>query len=226
MAGRGSGLVLAPVRPGRAHAPPGAAAATRGGVRRHRRLVDGGVHDPGTMPFFVPWTDLAPVQRARETAQWLWGHRANWIPDKWTFTARRVRRRAAGGHAGRGGRAFRGRALGRDGLVAGPGPPGPGPGAGDARGDPAPGLRRPRCARRPSAAPSRTTWPPSPRRARSATSENGEARGAAARRLGPHGPLPDGSRRLGAAAPRRHRDRRARRLPRHVRRPATGDVSR
>ena len=39
------------------------------------------------MPFFVPWTDLAPGQRARATAQWLWGHRANWTPDKWTFTS-------------------------------------------------------------------------------------------------------------------------------------------
>lgn len=49
-------------------------------------LVDHGVHDPETMPFFVPWTDLDPAQRAREIAQWLWGHRANWSPDKWTLT--------------------------------------------------------------------------------------------------------------------------------------------
>jgi RimJ/RimL family protein N-acetyltransferase len=50
-------------------------------------LVDGGIHDPGTMPFFVAWTDLDPGPRARETAQWMWSHRANWSPDKWTFTA-------------------------------------------------------------------------------------------------------------------------------------------
>ena len=49
-------------------------------------LVDRGIHDPGTMPFFVPWTDVEPAQRARATAQWLWRHRANWSPDKWTFT--------------------------------------------------------------------------------------------------------------------------------------------
>jgi RimJ/RimL family protein N-acetyltransferase len=50
-------------------------------------LADQGVHDPATMPFFVPWTDLEPRRRARETAQWLWGHRANWSPENWTLTA-------------------------------------------------------------------------------------------------------------------------------------------
>jgi len=50
-------------------------------------LADQGIHDPETMPFFVPWTDLEPRQRARETAQWLWGHRANWSPENWTLTA-------------------------------------------------------------------------------------------------------------------------------------------
>jgi RimJ/RimL family protein N-acetyltransferase len=50
-------------------------------------LADQGIHDPETMPFFVPWTDLEPRQRSRETAQWLWGHRANWSPENWTLTA-------------------------------------------------------------------------------------------------------------------------------------------
>ncbi len=50
-------------------------------------LIDGGIHDPGSMPFFVPWTDEEPDRRARATAQWLWGHRATWSPEKWTFTA-------------------------------------------------------------------------------------------------------------------------------------------
>jgi RimJ/RimL family protein N-acetyltransferase len=51
------------------------------------QLADAGIHDPTTMPFFVPWTDLEPGTRARETAKWLWSHRANWSPDKWTFIA-------------------------------------------------------------------------------------------------------------------------------------------
>ena len=50
-------------------------------------VADAGIHDAGTMPFFVPWTDLQPGPRARETAKWLWSHRANWSPEKWTFTA-------------------------------------------------------------------------------------------------------------------------------------------
>jgi len=49
-------------------------------------LIDAGIHDPGTMPFFVPWTDLEPRQRAREAAQWMWRHRANWSPHNWTLT--------------------------------------------------------------------------------------------------------------------------------------------
>jgi RimJ/RimL family protein N-acetyltransferase len=49
-------------------------------------LVDAGIHDPGTMPFFVPWTDAEPSRRAQASAQWWWGHRANWSPEKWTFT--------------------------------------------------------------------------------------------------------------------------------------------
>jgi len=49
-------------------------------------LADRGIHDPGSMPFFVPWTDLEPAQRARTTAQYLWRHRANWHADNWAFT--------------------------------------------------------------------------------------------------------------------------------------------
>jgi len=49
-------------------------------------LADRGIHDPGSMPFFVPWTDFEPAQRARTTAQYLWRHRANWHADNWAFT--------------------------------------------------------------------------------------------------------------------------------------------
>jgi RimJ/RimL family protein N-acetyltransferase len=49
-------------------------------------LIDGGVHDPGTMPFYVPWTDVEPRQRAHEAAQWMWRNRADWTPEKWNLT--------------------------------------------------------------------------------------------------------------------------------------------
>ncbi len=49
-------------------------------------LVDRGIHEPGAMPFFLPWTEVEPSQRARDSAQWWWRHRAEWSADKWTFT--------------------------------------------------------------------------------------------------------------------------------------------
>jgi RimJ/RimL family protein N-acetyltransferase len=49
-------------------------------------LIDGGIHDPGTMPFSVPWTDAEPRRRARDAAQWMWRHRAHWSPFNWTLT--------------------------------------------------------------------------------------------------------------------------------------------
>lgn len=49
-------------------------------------LADLGVHDPETMPFFVPWTDLPAPARARSMAQWLWRNRAEWSVEKWTLT--------------------------------------------------------------------------------------------------------------------------------------------
>lgn len=49
-------------------------------------VVDHGIHEPGTMPFFSAWTLTEPAQRARDSAQWWWRHRAEWTPDSWTFT--------------------------------------------------------------------------------------------------------------------------------------------
>lgn len=42
-----------------------------------------GVHDPGEMPFLVPWTDAEPAERARSTVQYHWGAWAAWKPDDW-----------------------------------------------------------------------------------------------------------------------------------------------
>lgn len=42
-----------------------------------------GIHDPATMPFSVPWSDLAPDERARSVLQWNWRMRAEWDPASW-----------------------------------------------------------------------------------------------------------------------------------------------
>lgn len=49
-------------------------------------VTDAGVHDPATMPFTIPWTDVAAPQRHRESLQWWWSQRATWRPDNWSFT--------------------------------------------------------------------------------------------------------------------------------------------
>jgi RimJ/RimL family protein N-acetyltransferase len=49
------------------------------------RLSADGVHDPGWMPFFVPWTDLPPAQRARSVMQFHWRTLADWTPQDWTL---------------------------------------------------------------------------------------------------------------------------------------------
>jgi RimJ/RimL family protein N-acetyltransferase len=41
------------------------------------------IHDPATMPFSVPWTDLPPEQRMRGTYKWHLKARAEWRPDEW-----------------------------------------------------------------------------------------------------------------------------------------------
>lgn len=47
------------------------------------QLSTAGVHDPRTMPFAVPWTDLPPVERARSLMQFHWRAMGNWAPENW-----------------------------------------------------------------------------------------------------------------------------------------------
>jgi RimJ/RimL family protein N-acetyltransferase len=44
-----------------------------------------GVHDPATMPFTTPWTDVPSPRRERESLQWWWQQRAGWTPERWNF---------------------------------------------------------------------------------------------------------------------------------------------
>ncbi len=45
-----------------------------------------GVHEPGEMPFLIPWTDGTAVERGRATFQHLLGTVADWRPEKWTLS--------------------------------------------------------------------------------------------------------------------------------------------
>lgn len=41
------------------------------------------IHDPATMPFSVPWSDVPPAARARSVLQWNWKVRSEWDPGAW-----------------------------------------------------------------------------------------------------------------------------------------------
>jgi len=47
------------------------------------RLARDGVHEPGTMPFKVPWTDTPSPRREREALQYFWRCRADWSVERW-----------------------------------------------------------------------------------------------------------------------------------------------
>ncbi len=42
-----------------------------------------GVHDPGSMPFFVPWTDAPAGQLPVNYVQYHWGVRSRWSRENW-----------------------------------------------------------------------------------------------------------------------------------------------
>ena len=49
-------------------------------------VTDAGIHDPDTMPFSIPWTDVEPPRRHRESLKWWWSQRARWQPENWSLT--------------------------------------------------------------------------------------------------------------------------------------------
>ncbi len=47
------------------------------------RLATRGVHDPATMPFTTPWTDVASPELERNTLQYFWRNRSETSPEHW-----------------------------------------------------------------------------------------------------------------------------------------------
>lgn len=48
-------------------------------------LAAGGIHDTATMPFSVPWSDVAPPELGHNTMQYIWRRRAQTTPSAWTI---------------------------------------------------------------------------------------------------------------------------------------------
>lgn len=48
-------------------------------------LAREGIHDPSTMPFAYGWTDLPSPAFERGFAQYHWGRRADWRPERWAL---------------------------------------------------------------------------------------------------------------------------------------------
>lgn len=46
-------------------------------------LAERGIHDPGEMPFYVPWSTAPSGELARNTAQYQWRVRAEFSRDAW-----------------------------------------------------------------------------------------------------------------------------------------------
>jgi RimJ/RimL family protein N-acetyltransferase len=46
-------------------------------------LAAAGIHDPGSMPFSIPWTDVEPVHFATSFAAYHWRSRADWSLAEW-----------------------------------------------------------------------------------------------------------------------------------------------
>ena len=70
------------------------------------RLAEAGVHDPAMQPFAVPWSDAAPVARARATMRYHWSCWGSWEPADWTLNLVAVSDAAVVGTIGLAGRDF------------------------------------------------------------------------------------------------------------------------
>lgn len=49
------------------------------------QLAAQGIHDPGTMPFSEPWTDVPPPDQQRNSMRYFWNCRANTTIERWNL---------------------------------------------------------------------------------------------------------------------------------------------
>jgi RimJ/RimL family protein N-acetyltransferase len=49
-------------------------------------LVLDGVHEPGAMPFLIPWTEAPPEELIPNTLRYWWTSRGSFTPEKWDIT--------------------------------------------------------------------------------------------------------------------------------------------
>nr|MCH9733997.1 GNAT family N-acetyltransferase [Actinomycetes bacterium] len=47
------------------------------------RLAGEGIHDPATMPFSTPWTDVSSPELERNTLRFYWRNRAETTVEHW-----------------------------------------------------------------------------------------------------------------------------------------------
>jgi RimJ/RimL family protein N-acetyltransferase len=47
-------------------------------------LAAGGIHEPGSMPFFTPWSEQPPAELATGIVQRHWRRLGDWTPERWS----------------------------------------------------------------------------------------------------------------------------------------------
>ena len=132
-------------------------------------LADRGIHDPDTMPFAEPWTDLPLPQRHWDSMRFFFRRWSEWTPENWKLSFATYADGELVGTQDLIASQFLERRVISSGILDRPGVPGPRVRQGAAGRGADAGLRRPRRRGRPRPRRSGTTARPTASRAGSAT---------------------------------------------------------